>query len=831
MRAATSRIKGAKVMTRRFCLFLLAALVGALALFPAPQARAQGPHIEFSPYLDAVGEVVLSFDLPADYTVTDQSRWMASAQGPLALYSAGPRPARLFMLSGDSWSAGTPKEAAYDIVAQKVGDRAGPILAEGPLTVGEFEGYTVRVRQYVTPGEDGSYTTVLVIVVRLASEDDPLRYPPPEPGGNGYVSLSAEGWEIEHFEFSELEYAEDVFLESGESLPQWYQRGFDAILGSLTVSLPPLEEPTPEPTLTPTPTPIPDVTPTPTATPVPAEGERVELGPIEEGGKKYTFSFQLPEGYSVVEWTPTKLTAEGPLIDGDEPRPDELHIITRALSSKGTLAEAARQWAERPCGEDLRAEIVAEGSVSLGETDGYWVYWACMQDTTTGPVPQFRHRDILIAAGGGRFVGLTTYYSTGEFWWTEPTPGERIVTGVVEIGGRPAEEVRRADLDAILASLRVPIEDLGAPQTEFVGSVPAPDEISTDPEVIGSNIFLALFIILAFAFTSTLFNQTLDENRREIEGWLGRFFAPFRRLTSLVEQRYGAVAQRQPWAQRVVGPAVILVLTGLIYGFLSPDFGFNTKSVVLFVSVIVGVGAITYVYEGGQALFTTRRLRLGAGVKLYAVALAIAAGCVLLSRLVDFQPGFLYGFVAAYTLLAPATLDRRQSGQIDFVPAIALLAVSLIAWLLVIPLREVTQGSDAWWVALPEGAAVAVFVVGLEGLFFNMIPLSFMDGAKIAEWNRLLWFLMFGAAGFLFCWVLLNQEDAYAGALAEKRVVMALSLLAFYSIVTLATWAYFRGRVYGWAVPSISTVRGTVGGWARRAIERVPRIRWRRGPR
>jgi hypothetical protein len=340
-------------------------------------------------------------------------------------------------------------------------------------------------------------------------------------------------------------------------------------------------------------------------------------------------------------------------------------------------------------------------------------------------------------------------------------------------------------------------EDVGPPQPEFVASVPAPDEISTDPEVIGSNIFLALLVILAFAFTSTLFNQTLEENRREIEGWVGRFFTPFRRITSLVEQRYGVVAARQPWVQRVVGPALILVLTGLIYSFLSPDFGFNAKSVVLFVSMLIGVGAITYLYKGGQALFTTRRLRLTAGVKLYGVALAIAAGCVLLSRLVDFQPGFLYGSVAAYTLLAPAALDRRQSGQTVFFPAVALLAFSVIAWLLVIPLREVTEGSDAWWVALPEGAAVAVFVAGLEGLFFNMIPLRFMDGAKIAEWNRLLWFLMFGAAAFLFWWVLLNQEGAYADALAQRRVVAALSLLAFYSNVTLGTWAYFRQRVKG----------------------------------
>ena len=369
-------------------------------------------------------------------------------------------------------------------------------------------------------------------------------------------------------------------------------------------------------------------------------------------------------------------------------------------------------------------------------------------------------------------------------------------------------------------------EPIGASEPKFVASVPGPDEISTDPEVIGTNVFLALFIILAFAFTSTLFNRTLRENRREIEGWAGQLSRPFRRLSGPVGQRYEVAAARWPLVRRLVGPAAILLLTGLIYGLLSPDFGFNTKSVVLFASMVVGVGAITYLYEGGKALITTGRFGLRAGVRVYTLALAIAVGCVLISRVVDFQPGFLYGFVASYTLLAPAALDRRQSGQVVFFPAVALLVLSVIAWLLVIPLRQVTEGSDVWWVVLPESAAVAVFVAGLQGLFFNMIPLTFFDGAKMAEWNRWVWFALFGVAGFLFWHVLLNKEGAYLGALPDKRVITALSLLAFYSGVSLTTWAYFRRRVYGSALPSLA-----VAGWARWPVRFLPRFPWRRRPR
>ncbi len=33
--------------------------------------------------------------------------------------------------------------------------------------------------------------------------------------------------------------------------------------------------------------------------------------------------------------------------------------------------------------------------------------------------------------------------------------------------------------------------------------------------------------------------------------------------------------------------------------------------------------------------------------------------------------------------------------------------------------------------------------------------------------------------------------------------LLALALLSFYSIVTLAAWVCFRGRVYGWSMPTM----------------------------
>ena len=50
----------------------------------------------------------------------------------------------------------------------------------------------------------------------------------------------------------------------------------------------------------------------------------------------------------------------------------------------------------------------------------------------------------------------------------------------------------------------------------------------------------------------------------------------------------------------------MLGLLGIIYGFLSPDFGLNPQSLVLFVSLVIGLGFITFYSEGSASRLANR---------------------------------------------------------------------------------------------------------------------------------------------------------------------------------------------------------------------------------
>jgi hypothetical protein len=89
---------------------------------------------------------------------------------------------------------------------------------------------------------------------------------------------------------------------------------------------------------------------------------------------------------------------------------------------------------------------------------------------------------------------------------------------------------------------------------------------------------------------------------------------------------------------------------------------------------------------------------------------------------------------------------------------------------------------------------VTIFVAGIEGLFYAMIPITFMDGATVFEWSKAVWAGLFGLATFLFWHLLLNQNDAYLDALRQTRVAVALGLVLLYAGVTVATWLFFKLR-------------------------------------
>jgi hypothetical protein len=358
----------------------------------------------------------------------------------------------------------------------------------------------------------------------------------------------------------------------------------------------------------------------------------------------------------------------------------------------------------------------------------------------------------------------------------------------------PSEPPTPPPSQAVLEATSPPGPTSGPNQyvPQIVTFIGGPDPGAVDPAVVATNVLLTLLVLFLFGLTAEVFNSTMDANRDIVHGWWTRLFG--RPLAAL--NFTGSSLSRLSGTGRIGSMArvlLVLSLLGIIYGFLSPDFGWNPQSLVLIVSLIIGCGFLTIFSEGSATRLAHNRYRAEASIKLYGTAIIVAILAVVMSRLVDFSPGLVYGFIASAVIVAPVALARPDDATLVLVPAFGVLIISLLAWLLLGPVRVAAAGGEPL-PALAESILGMIVIGGLEGMFITLIPLTFMDGAVVKAWSRLGWAIVFGIVTFLWWQLLLNQSASYLSAFEQTNVRVVLFTLAVFMLTTGGLWAYFRFR-------------------------------------
>jgi len=331
------------------------------------------------------------------------------------------------------------------------------------------------------------------------------------------------------------------------------------------------------------------------------------------------------------------------------------------------------------------------------------------------------------------------------------------------------------------------VESLG--RSAFVDAVAGPAQVSLDPAILAQSAVLTLLVVVLLPFPSELFNRTLEEN-------LGEIRAAFRRLP-LVGRRIhdappaGGAAQPAPAGSgRLLVIAAFVLVSGLLYGLLDPDFGPDTRSLVTYAGIVVALVAVTW-----AAALPRRAVHRAAGDPghLHAVpgTLAIAAACVLVSRLAGFLPGYLYGVILGYAFARQ--LGVPEEGRSHALSAWWMLGLAFVAWLTLGAVRGLgIEGSMP--AAVAESVLAALVVAGIEGIVFGLVPLRFMRGEPIFRWHRWRWAALYAVGVFGFIAILINPTTGFLVPSKQTSVVSAVALFIGFGLVSVLFWGYFRFR-------------------------------------
>jgi hypothetical protein len=313
---------------------------------------------------------------------------------------------------------------------------------------------------------------------------------------------------------------------------------------------------------------------------------------------------------------------------------------------------------------------------------------------------------------------------------------------------------------------------------------------------VAQNGILAGILVLLLVFPSELFNSTYEKHHGRVERAVARmpWLARLRRRRERIVTTGQEVEPPRGSAMRALRYGVVLLAGGVIAGFLDPKFGANRASVTLVVG-LVAAGVFSTAVSGGigRGYRQARKLPTQAVLEAIPSGLVIAAVGVVISRLVHFEPGYLYGIVGGLAFVT--ALDEQEEGRSQFVQFIALLAVALVAWFAFVPVSAAANRTGASpLVQVADAVLAAAFIGGVEKVLFGLVPIEVLPGKVVARWSWWAWGVAAFAAAFLFVDVLLRPESGYLGDSSNTSAVVIYSLFVLFGLASVAFWAWFRLR-------------------------------------
>jgi hypothetical protein len=289
-----------------------------------------------------------------------------------------------------------------------------------------------------------------------------------------------------------------------------------------------------------------------------------------------------------------------------------------------------------------------------------------------------------------------------------------------------------------------------------------------------------MLLVLFLAFPCELFNDTVESNFDEISSW-------FRRGPLGAVGRVVSALPRGP-----IAIALFVAAAAFLNALLDPGLGFDLDSLATYLGFLVALVVTLVAFDGPPLLVHRRRTGELGSMRVLPWTLPIVVFLVVVSRVAELQPGYLYGIVLGIVFVRED--GPRDEGREQAAGAAWTLAVALAAWLLLGWLRSMSPVPGDLVGIAAQTALAAVMVAGIEAVALGLIPFRFLPGTAIYRWSRLGWAALFGIGIFAFVHVLIGPNLGYVSELSVAGLAAAAAAFVAFGIVSLGVWGYFRFR-------------------------------------
>jgi hypothetical protein len=276
----------------------------------------------------------------------------------------------------------------------------------------------------------------------------------------------------------------------------------------------------------------------------------------------------------------------------------------------------------------------------------------------------------------------------------------------------------------------------------------------------------------------------LEEHEGQVRAWLGPINRLIRSGDSWDEILEDLLLRwNLEWIGDVLRIALALFVFGVLYSFVDPDFSFDHPDAIpLMLAVTLSIGLVNLLDDIAKLIYV-RHLGGTAEVRVHGGNLAIAAFLVLFSRLASLTPGILS--------VGPGGFEGEERGdpyRLSLVGASAYALPAMAAWFLLLAFPNGATGGVSLWIAT---VLALIAAIGLQTVFFEMIPIKGFYGRAIFERSRRVWFALFAFFTFMFIQTQLNPDGAFLSAFQKPNMVALLVVVALFCLISGGIWLHF----------------------------------------
>lgn len=324
--------------------------------------------------------------------------------------------------------------------------------------------------------------------------------------------------------------------------------------------------------------------------------------------------------------------------------------------------------------------------------------------------------------------------------------------------------------------------------------IPTPLDISTDPKVVGTNVLLAVLLMLPFAIAVDLFSRIFSENEEMLNQ-----FAPIAWIGTLQKrlQNIASKSTSKEGLRDALGLLGVVAFYGLVFSLLDKTWSpFTIKGVFLFISMAFAFGLVGLLDDivqwrtirkwGHQGEFTVRPANI-----------FLAAVSTTVSRLLALVPGLMFGSPEALRINEDE-LSISQNKTLVKISMFTYIVIGLTAWLptivtTLIQRQDISENQKNLVGGL-EAMLLVIFAVALENVFVQLVGISDGLGKKLKSWNKWTWGIALALSAFAFLHTLLNPHYDFVSALQQGNIVVFVSVSATFIMITFMLNFYLRYR-------------------------------------